>query len=282
MHCWLNDEDPLVADRVLRLVLRPLVVQMLRTEPEARWFFIRYNERGPHLRFRRTVCSHSQRDRVGAQIRSLCKARAPGIVLETSVEAYEPELTRYGGPVGLRLSENHFHASSTLAMAVCADSKALSSASRATVGALAVALIAYSFLDRPELSTFFTAYASGYARTFGVKSSAASNRNVRDDSALVRTVQRIVARCSEPSGLPYAFHHLATSLAISKHRLRHETRSGRILVRDQQCASAVETFRFLLPSYIHMMLNRLGIHGLEEMKLASLLGLAFRDDVLMP
>ncbi|MBZ4323276.1 lantibiotic dehydratase [Streptomyces sp. SCA2-4] len=82
------------------------------------WFFIRYRDPDPHLRVRfhgtpDALCSHV----LPELARHVRRWREVGLLRGMSVEAYEPETERYGGPVALPYAERLFHLDSRSALA---------------------------------------------------------------------------------------------------------------------------------------------------------------------
>src|SRR5215813_4445386 len=97
------------ADRVLRELVKPLVKQIQKTGDANRWFFIRLSDPDFHLRLR----FHGEPDRLRVRVQPLFKdALAPFIadnrIWREQYDTYEPEVERYGGAVGVSLSERLF------------------------------------------------------------------------------------------------------------------------------------------------------------------------------
>jgi lantibiotic biosynthesis protein len=97
------------ADRLLREVIAPLKEEALQSAAADRWFFIRYGDPDWHVRLR----FHGDPRRLGADLLPrLHDACAPwladGRLSRIELGTYEPECERYGGPVGLLLSEQLF------------------------------------------------------------------------------------------------------------------------------------------------------------------------------
>ncbi|AGZ41957.1 thiopeptide-type bacteriocin biosynthesis protein [Actinoplanes friuliensis] len=85
-------------DEVLGLLATYLAGQ------DARWFFTRYDNPAPHLRVR----VHSEVLDVAQWCAALRLIARRGPVLRFTLEPYEPETRRYGGPAGLALCEQLF------------------------------------------------------------------------------------------------------------------------------------------------------------------------------
>lgn len=122
----------------LRRVVSPLVATLRAEGLVDEFFFVRYWERGPHLRLRFHVPTGVDAALLGSRVLDSLeqsmrarptKRTEPPWVAQLSADQqwlannqvrlvnYEAELKRYGGPAGLELSERHFDASSQMALA---------------------------------------------------------------------------------------------------------------------------------------------------------------------
>ena len=101
------------ADDVLRTVIRNLVSDCRASGAIDRWFFIRYADPEWHLRVR----FHGKPARLWTDVLAALHSAARLWVGESclrrfSIETYERELARYGGPEGIRLAERLFEVDS--------------------------------------------------------------------------------------------------------------------------------------------------------------------------
>jgi len=106
-------------DRILTETIAPVVRSALSSGAASGWFFIRYGDPEWHLRLR----LHGQPVRLLAEVLpALHAAVAPlaalGRLWRCQLDTYEPEIERYGGPMGIRLAEQIFQADSEAALAV--------------------------------------------------------------------------------------------------------------------------------------------------------------------
>ncbi|MFB7454570.1 lantibiotic dehydratase [Streptomyces sp. NPDC056194] len=105
------------ADEVLCRIVRPLVRTALADGSADSWFFVRYGDPDWHLRVR----LHGDRRRLtGAVLPALYDVVQPllteGVVRRVQLDTYEREIERYGGPLGIRLSELLFREDSEVAV----------------------------------------------------------------------------------------------------------------------------------------------------------------------
>jgi thiopeptide-type bacteriocin biosynthesis protein len=110
------------ADDLLRTVVRPVVAQAEAAGTIRGWFFLRYNDPDFHVRLR----FHGAPDALlGAVVPALrvaaAAAFASGRIGRLQLDTYEREVDRYGGPNGIELAEQIFHADSAAALAWIAD-----------------------------------------------------------------------------------------------------------------------------------------------------------------
>src|SRR5262249_7768085 len=110
---------PATLDQVLREVVQPVVESALRSGAAERWFFIRYGDPDWHLRLR----FQGRPGRLqGEVLPALQAAAAPlladGRLWRFQFDTYEREIERYGGPVGIVLAEQLFHADSEAVLAL--------------------------------------------------------------------------------------------------------------------------------------------------------------------
>ncbi|HEU0105120.1 MAG TPA: lantibiotic dehydratase, partial [Vicinamibacteria bacterium] len=100
-------------DRILRDVIVPLTRQVVGAGGADAWFFIRYHDPHGHLRVRlhgeAGALHHHVRPRLEE---ALATALAEGLAWRVQLDTYEREVERYGGPHGIELAEQIFHADS--------------------------------------------------------------------------------------------------------------------------------------------------------------------------
>jgi thiopeptide-type bacteriocin biosynthesis protein len=105
--------DSALTDRLLLECVDPLT--KLAESRIERFFFLRYFDRdGHHLRLRIQIRERDETDWLHAQLNELLAGQ--GANVRVVGVSYEPEVDKYGGAVGVRVAERHFHASSRLAL----------------------------------------------------------------------------------------------------------------------------------------------------------------------
>jgi len=95
----------------------PVVRRATRSGAADRWFFLRYGDPDQHLRVR----LHGRPERLRRSVlpaleRAVAPFLADGRIWRVTVDTYEREIERYGGPEGIELAEELFHRDSEAAL----------------------------------------------------------------------------------------------------------------------------------------------------------------------
>ena len=107
------------ADHVLREVVAPIVSRALESGAADAWFFVRYGDPDWHLRVRlRGEPTRLVQEVLPALHEVAAAGIGTGQIWKLQIDTYERELERYGGEVGMLLSEQVFHADSDAAVAM--------------------------------------------------------------------------------------------------------------------------------------------------------------------
>lgn len=262
-------------DQVLTDVAGPFARRMAKAGLISRFFLVRHGEGGPHVRLRLLGSSGRACRRL---VSSLEETLASERTLHLEWIPYEPEYARYGGRPGVDAAEQLFHLTSELALDLFGEEDGLERSARLGKAALAALVLAHAFGPRRgELIQFFRFYASGYVRTLIVDPARRREMEARFTRGLERQQARVRdlfteawVRLEEGQPLPAPFEGLRRGLAPVRDRLFLLARENRLgpTVPEDGIGSAVSA---LLPSYVHMTNNRLGIAPPEEAYLAHLM-----------
>jgi thiopeptide-type bacteriocin biosynthesis protein len=264
------------ADRVVLDVVAPVVRRCRERGWIRRAFFLRYSVGGAHLRFR----LQGRPETLAGKVRGvLLDQAADRGVPEVRWVPYEPELERYGGPAGVEVAEELFDASSRTTLALLrrlpADDRSarLGHALAAMVTGLAV------FVGERALAAALAGdYGSVYLRQSVPQDerlltmTAAFERGVaRQDAALAQRVELLWQGAVEGGGLPAELEAYRGELLRVHGRLRRVFAAGGLRARRggvlRDWGAAV---RQLLPSYLHMTTNRLGVAVIDECYLSRI------------
>lgn len=227
------------------------------------FFFVRYWERGPHIRLRlRTTVPEELDRRVDAHFSefftrypSTRPAAGEGWLPNDSVQRidYEPETERYGGPERLPLAEEQFEASSRGVLAILREGAwTYERALGAAIQLHLVLLHAFRF-DLGAAARYFASHADAWLSTpeSTLRSFAAAFERQRDQ--LTRTHTAVWSALEENVDFEQEWANRwradMTSLAM---RFRGARRN----------LDAKESA--ILSSFIHMTNNRLGVRNRDE------------------
>lgn len=265
--------DPLIGD------LLPPVIAEARAQGISRWFYIRYmDEHGPHVRLRvlgpRAVLDQLQRvhAEIEAQLAEVLAehptehrfiAPVPKKAWEgqlgTGVRAaiYEPELAKYGGPVGLALAEELFEFSSDLGVWACG--RFAKESDRAGLAALLLHDVADSLMhghhaaaarQRVSWDGYWERHLYWWTAELGHRGPAFRDR-------MVTAVQERADRVAE------SLHRVTVLPGVQSWRRRWSVALDTYLARAE-LSGVDRTPQHLAFHQGHMMLNRLGFLPREE------------------
>jgi thiopeptide-type bacteriocin biosynthesis protein len=265
------------ADRVILEVVSPVAAECLRRRWARRFFFVRYGEGGPHVRFRLLA----REDGLEPRLRRLLDGRtAGGTVREIAWVPYEPEQERYGGPAGVAVAERFFDASSRAAVAAL---RKLSPGDRpARLGKALLALLAglHAFgLERAAAAAQIRTYGESYLRhlaptaDFHGRLSGSFERGLEKQAGtLAAYVEAAWEALEAGTGLPPEMARYRRRLGEAWRRLASPAPGTRRGSEAAPAAGDAALWGSIVPSYLHMTSNRLGATVQEEAYLAVVAG----------
>lgn len=246
-------------DRLLKLVIAPLVTDVIGAGLADRWFFIRYTDPDYHLRLR----FHGDPQRIHGQVLvRLHDALAPwlanGNLSRVQLDTYQPEIERYGGALGLDLSEQIFQADSEAVLALLCELEG-------DAGADARWRLALRGLDAMVDDFGFAAHekreiVARRRRECGAEFNVSTTplRHVLGDK--FRKHRRAIETLSNHSH--DATSELTTGMAIWRQRSSQLIPLADRLRRAESAGQLGVPMATLIDSYLHMFVNRLArAHG---------------------
>jgi len=270
-------------DRILRECVAPLIALLRHSGLVEQYFFIRYKDPGHHIRLRLSCTSRDRR-----QLRSRLHAAAARVsdrITGVREVPYEPEYERYGGEVGVRLSERFFRVSSEVTLAHLVDQQDdLSPDQRLGLGLFGVLVILHSLLDgeRELMSVIAERHTRGLLMTRfrdGEKRNGARTRfdeSFRSQAERVQDqVQSIIGACDQ--GTIEEFHIARYELKELRRDLLRAHGASELPFGSRQFEKPPNALGHLLGSYLHMHCNRLGIAPAEECFLAYACAMGLRE-----
>ncbi len=254
-------------DAVIRVAAGPIIDAAHENRLIERAFFIRYRDPRFHIRLR-LRCRGDQTQRATQLVNDFWStARGTCRGHDLRWIPYEPETERYGGPGGLAIAEEFFCYSSRLAIALVADGANWDDAARFGCATAAAILCVRAFRPDgsgaasplttwlPHSRTLMRAIGEGTGVEQVDDDAGSASTGTSDIAGLVRSVWR---SCEMDAALPEPFQTFMNDLTGTRVQLLNTCSAGRIEVRG----AAIDwdnTRSHLLPSYLHMTNNRLGV-----------------------
>ena len=263
------------ADRVIREVVAPLARSC---RPDAvRWFFLRYTEETSHVRLRFFAPSPVLEETIWPRVAEA--ASASELVVRSTRERYEPEVERYGGPWGLALAEELFHRQSETALALLEKIPPGTRPQRLGKGLLAMLVLLFLYRgERREAAELARRYGTDYLKIW-VKDAEEQEQWLQTfKEAFDRQADRLAGYVESAWEALESGGELTPELDTYRRdmedvarRLRELFDQGRLHLDGRTAADWDECVRWIVPSYIHMMNNRLGVSIQEESYLSVLI-----------
>lgn len=291
-----GDAKAAAGDRALGCLVLPAVRQALDEGWVRRFFFIRYHELGSHLRLRfegepdllASRLRPALAERLGLAVVGVMDAAgerfasASGLVDHVRWIDYEPELGRYGGPDGVALAEDLFQASSLAVLDLLRAGEPLETGARSVQALFALATLAHAFsADRQEAQALAQSYSDEGVRLLRSRPGGEgtevewerlfARRAERQPGALAERLQAWWEAMEGGEELPHPWVRYHEALAVAARRLRRLHAAERLRFPEGAAASYAETLARLVPSYLHMTSNRIGISVLDEAFLGAYL-----------
>jgi lantibiotic biosynthesis protein len=262
---------PSAADLLLHEVLGPLSRALIASGDIDLWFFVRYADPDPHVRWRLHA---STPHRARAARRAVEDAIAPlidaGRVRRLAFDTYEREVERYGGAYGIDVAEQVFCADTEAALDILAATRAESDAGIDVRWRLALSGADRLLCDLGLGVDARRAVARRLRDSFG-KECRVDTGTRGQLAARYRGVQReLLAQLESGNSATPAMADGLAALARRSARLRGPARELACLEQDQRLTVPVAE---LAESYVHMHINRLlrAEHRLHELFLYDFL-----------
>lgn len=296
LHCFLSDTSRL--ERFLLDAVVPEMDRLLAGQLLQRWFYIRYDEGGHHLRLRLSDLTEPEYGALAQRLAGALAAFKPAPVEapaegdapaphpwlrsrhgEASVIGfpYDPEVQRYGGAHALPVSEKLFFISSRLSAEMLRKAGAAMPTRLAIAADLMTACVAAQGLDHARAIVFFMSYATYWEQFLTRRQVGGLDQ---PDAGPTRYEERHAAFVEDLARPGTAPRSLATVWARALHEAVLVYRglgSSGLLVSPTtgevpRTAEAIaEAITSVMASQVHMMNNRLGVAPTLEYKLSRIL-----------
>ncbi|HEX4962226.1 MAG TPA: thiopeptide-type bacteriocin biosynthesis protein [Thermoanaerobaculia bacterium] len=264
------------ADRVIREVVAPLA---RACRPDAvRWFFLRYAEEASHVRLRFFAPGPVLEETIWPRVAAA--AASSELVVRALRERYEPEVERYGGPWGLALAEELFHRQSETALALLGKIPPGTRPQRLGKGLLAMLVLLFLYRrERQGVAELARSYGADYLKIWAGDDAQEQEQWLRTfQEAFDRQADRLAGYVESAWEALESGDELTPELDAYRRdmddvacRLRELFDQGRLRLDGRPAADWDESVDWIVPSYIHMMSNRLGVSIQEESYLSVLI-----------
>jgi thiopeptide-type bacteriocin biosynthesis protein len=286
------------SDRIILEVVKPFVEMCERENLIQKYFFIRYSENGPHIRLRLEVETPERLIELKIMLMEYIPDKYPE---ELHIEEnnpwnnnsvyqfieYEPEVDRYGGIEGVKIAEEYFYYSSRIAISLIKEINKGNNSERLGKGLFIILVSLFIFSgDVSKCSEIMENYSKGYLTNILKEPKKQEDYNKAyklgyetQKSFLNEHIENIWAVLKASDDLDYELNEYIINVKIIKEKLESLLNQA-LLKRDEYVFSNSEDIlKIIVPSYIHMMNNRLGISIPEEAYLAIIISKAFSNYV---
>lgn len=290
LHVFFNgDIYSTKADRVLKDIVYPFAELCNANCWIEKYFFIRYNELGPHLRLRLKLKNEDYYNHLLEKFSEFITDYYPedlkpviknkdGSVERYLLINYEPEIERYGGIEAIGVAEEFFFHSSEFCLTQIKELKSGDTSFRFGKGLIGmIALLKVFVDDKASAGNTMAYYRSGYLKAFAKEEFKEEWLKMFDSgfekqsNQLIEYIQQIWDALDDIESLPASLLNFAVNLRSIKEKLLELCLDGKIVVHGKVIKHWNDVTASILPSYIHMHNNRLGISICDESYLAHLI-----------
>lgn len=281
-------------DLVITTLLPSFVNKYQSEKHFEKYFFIRYSDPNPHVRVRllgdkeyleNTLKTAFEKHVIGSfpslmsEISKIKGKQADESNFSIKWIKYEPEIERYGGEYAINVAEELFYYSSKTANELLKTMGTNNNSSRLGIGlALMIILIHQLLGDKEKALTLIKRYSDGYLKMVAKEENYKNHwiQSFNDgfnkqSSNLIKIVNILWEGMENHEELPDSLNEYHNSLLIIKEKLFNLFTDRKIKILDNEISNLDTGMFQLVPSYIHMMNNRLGVPIKDESYLAHLI-----------
>lgn len=277
-------------DRVILDIITPFITQCKEQKLFEKYFFIRYSEFGSHVRLRfygKQNHLDSIKTNLGKKITGynnqdiLTLPQSPDQQISNSPLAwlpYEPEIERYGGIDAIKIAEEFFYYSSETAIKLIKKIPGGEYSSRLGKGLLSMVVLLFVFAnDREKAIDFIQSYGNDYLKAFAGNEEIKTHFTEAFDSdfnnqshALIEYTNALWLSLKNENNLSEVLGKYQKYIEIISTKLKILTSERRVYNNNNVVEDWQNCIKLMVPSYIHMMNNRLGLSIKDESYLAYL------------
>lgn len=280
-------------DDVIRDLIEPFIAQVRQRRWVDGFFFVRYSDPEWHIRLRVHVPLGVDLAVVRGELLTHVRNVWPDAVIthgqrrgpaEDARRAvcwvpYLPEVGRYGGQAAIPIAEACFEVSSCTAFELLRKAGGRGRDWRLGQALLAMLVLVRAFTEtRSDAAAFAERYLVSHIRPFRWQSGPSVNwRDVfapaftRQEGSLGPFVTEAWSRLDQREGLSPVLDRYHADLIQIREALMALCLRGQLKHYERPLSVLADIVRFIVPSYLHMMNNRLGVRSIEEAYLSYLL-----------
>lgn len=276
-------------DDVIRDILAPFIGDKENQKYFEKYFFIRYSDSGSHLRIRFLGDPEKLKVELKPYFEYSVKKKLAVFIANNNMNdekffvrwvPYEPEYKRYGGEEAIKIAEEFFYYSSETAIEIIKLLSRGDKASRLGKGLALMVILLQRFYggDKEKAAKLVASYSSGYLKAIAKEEKYHeawvecfdTGFNTQSEK-LIELVNSILTFLTEGEELPYPLNNYSEHLETVAKKLRSLCVNKGVLILQNPVENWETCLSFIIPSYLHMMNNRLGITIQEEAYLAHLI-----------
>lgn len=280
-------------DRIILEVIDTYIDKFRNKKIFEKFFFIRYSELGTHVRLRlygnKKILSNQGIKTIEQHIENSFPASL--FLLPRELEKnknylwieYEPENNRYGGIEGIKIAEVFFFYSSICSIELLKEIKNGDKANRLGKGLITMLVLLFVFFEKTEkASSFIKNYGINYLRPFtNNEKDFIQLTNTFNDAfdnqsdKMIEYTLAIWSALQEGAKISQILDLYKSNLNTVKNKLFSLQKENLLTKNSNVIENWDMTLNTIIPSYIHMMNNRLGISIKDESYLAHIIYWSF-------
>ncbi|MDP3929602.1 MAG: lantibiotic dehydratase [Bacteroidota bacterium] len=236
------------ADKILIQHIDKITQTLSKEGVIKKWFFIRYADPKNHLRIRFLLSSSSSFNALNNLLQKILSPLVKnGLIWKIQIDTYQRELERYGHS-SIELSEDYFHINSESVLSVLkAISTDETANTRFILGLLGVVKLyeAFGYTIQTALPLIEQG-AKSFGNEFGIQRSEALRDKIKDDyRKLLPEIEKALNEKSEDQVYSKAMTQFNRQIKLCLPLLKQ--------LQNTKHAKSIDE---LMPSYIHMFVNR--------------------------
>jgi thiopeptide-type bacteriocin biosynthesis protein len=264
------------------------------------FFFIRYNDIGSHIRFRMYGDKYELDQivkpeydkyinanilKMGIRIGKCKRKQLHSSLLYHKWIDYKPEVLRYGGDKAIKIAEKYFYYSSLVAMDIIKSKMLNDFNSRLGQGIIYMLIVLFHFTNNiTESISIMTCYVNDISE-YPADDIEGINKRIelfqykynKQSKILDKVVETIWNMLDNKIELPSTYQEYNTYTYDITNELHCLCKSNEVLINYNTVNDWNLVVNYIVPSYIHMMNNRIGISRKNESYLSYIIARSLKE-----